>query len=85
MAKVIFKKSALKALRKMPAGVRERMLQALDEIAEDPSAGHGDWKRLKGSPYWRLRVGSWRAICALGQDEIVLLVLKVGVRGDVYK
>jgi len=43
------------------------------------------WKRLQGSEFWRLRVGDWRAICDLREGELVLLVLKIGPRGDVYK
>ena len=45
----------------------------------------GDWGPLSGSPYWRLRIGDYRAICAIEKDELVLLVLKVGPRGGIYK
>jgi mRNA interferase RelE/StbE len=40
---------------------------------------------MNGEPYWRLRQGSYRAICSIEQGELVVLVLKVGLRGDVYK
>lgn len=79
------KKSALKALRSMPRKVAGRMLEELERIAEDPPNYSGDWKKLMGSEYWRLRIGSYRAICDLRDDELVLLVVKVGPRGDVYK
>ena len=44
-----------------------------------------DWKRLQGPSYWRLREGSFPAICEIRDDELLILVLKVGSRGDVYK
>ncbi|WP_152521750.1 type II toxin-antitoxin system RelE family toxin [Marinobacter shengliensis] len=40
---------------------------------------------MKGQPFWRLRQGSYRAICRIDNGELVVLVLKIGTRGDVYK
>jgi len=80
-----FAKSAEKVIARMPAGIARRMLEELRCIAADPAAYRGDWKPLAGSPYWRLRVGDWRAICERRDGELVLLVLKVAPRGDAYK
>jgi mRNA interferase RelE/StbE len=80
-----FKKSALKALRKIPRPIAQRMMSELEAIALDPENYSGDWKPMRGKPYWRLRQGGYRAICSLDNGELVLLVLKVGARGDVYK
>ena len=85
MGRVIYKKTASKAMKKMPAGIRRRLELELQAVANAPASYQGDWKRLQGSPYWRLRVGSYRAICAVDSGELVILVLKVGARGDVYK
>lgn len=81
-----FAKSAEKALARMPRGLALRMLNELKAVAANPAAYRGDWKPLAGMPDgWRLRVGDWRAICELRGDELVLRVLKVAPRGDVYK
>ena len=80
-----FAKSAAKGLASMPQGIARRMLGELKTIAADPAAYRGDWKPLQGSPFWRLRVGDWRAICEVQRGELVLLVVKVAPRGDVYK
>ena len=85
MGRVIYKKAASKAMKKMPSGIRQRLERELQAVASDPENYRGDWKRLQGSPYWRLRVGGYRAICAVDSGELVILVLKVGARGDVYK
>jgi mRNA interferase RelE/StbE len=80
-----FSKPALKVLVKMPPGIARRMRDELGNVAADPSAYRGDWKPLHGSAFWRLRVGDWRAVCDVRDGELVLLVLKIATRGDVYK
>jgi mRNA interferase RelE/StbE len=82
---VVYKKDAIKAMARMPEGIRSKMTDTLEPIAEDPKAYQGDWQHLSGSPYWRLRVGNYRAICDLQKNQLVLLVVNAGPRGDVYK
>jgi len=69
----------------MPRKTAARMVDELEQIADDPMNYSGDWKKLAGSSYWRLRVGQYRAICDLRDDNLVLLVVNTGPRGDVYK
>lgn len=60
-------------------------MSEIEEIAVDPANYADDWKRLTGSQFWRLRVGQYRTVCDLQGDDLVLLVVHVGPRGDVYK
>jgi len=77
-----YKKSALKALRKIPRPIAQRMMAELEAIALDPENYSGDWKPMRGKPYWRLMRGGYRVIFSLDSgEELVLLVLKVGARG----
>lgn len=85
MYSLCFKKSAIKALNRLPKQRARKLIAKLKAIAAGPEKYHGDWKPLKGSSYWRLRLGQYRAICMLQDDELTLLVLKIGPRGDVYK
>ena len=85
MYQVLFKKSAIKGLRRMPRKIAGRIVSELERIAARPMDYSGDWKRLRGSNYWRLRVSRYRAICELRDDELVLLVITAGARGDIYK
>ncbi len=85
MYQLVYKKSATRGLQKQPAATRARMVKALKEIADDPRSYAGDWKPLKGTPYWRLRIGRYRAICNIQKERLLMLVLKIGPRGDVYK
>ena len=85
MYELKYKKSALKSMLKLPVHMRSRIKTELVKVAVDPYSYQGDWGPLSGSPYWRLRVGGYRAICAIEKDELLLLVLKVGPRGGIYK
>ncbi len=85
MYQLVYKKSATRGLQKQPAATRARMVKALKEIAADPRGYAGDWKPLKGTSYWRLRIGRYRAICNIKEERLIILVLKIGPRGDVYK
>jgi len=58
---------------------------AMLNIAKNPAVYQGDWKRLEGTDFWRLRVGGWRAVCDVQNGELLILVLKIAPRGDVYK
>jgi mRNA interferase RelE/StbE len=85
MFAIKYSKQANKTRAKMPKGIAERIDAELESIAADPTAYQGDWKPLQGSPFWRLREGSWRAICEIINNELIIYVLKIGSRGDVYK
>jgi mRNA interferase RelE/StbE len=80
-----YSKSAAKVLAKMPKKIAVSMQGELTKIAQNPAAYRGDWKPLQGSPFWRLRSSSYRAICEIRDKELLILVLKGGSRGDVYK
>jgi len=70
---------------RMPRKAALRMFAELEQIAAGPSDCSGDWKRLTGLTYWRLRIGRYRAICDLRDAELVLLMINAGPRGEIYK
>ncbi len=80
-----YSKQAIKTKARMPKGIAAHIETELEAIASNPATYQGDWKPLQGSPFWRLRVGSYRAICQIIDDEVIIFVLKIGSRGDVYK
>ena len=61
------------------------MRDRLDQIAEDPFAENPNVTKLQNRPGYRLRVGDWRAIYDIQEGELIILVLKVGSRGDIYR
>lgn len=51
----------------------------------DPYATHHNVTKLVGRPGYRLRVGDWRVIYELQNQQLVMLVVKIGPRGEVYE
>ena len=81
-----FEASALKELKKLGPQAAREILGFLDErmgSTEDPRAFG---KPLKGDlkGLWRYRVADYRLICSIQEQRLVVLVLKVGHRRDIY-
>ncbi len=77
------KGSAAKSLNKLPEPVRKRLIEAIDRLAQDPHAGrilHGEFRGLR-----RIRVGSYRVVYNLMREQLVVLVVRIGNRKDVYR
>jgi mRNA interferase RelE/StbE len=85
MYSILLTKSAAKALRKMPRDTAQRIRERLDHIAADPYAKHPSVTRLQNRPGYRLRVGDWRVIYEIEGQELVILVLRIGSRQEVYR
>jgi len=83
--KIIFKKKAAKSLNKLPHNVVKTIRERLEAVASDPYAEHPNAKKLQGRDGYRLRVGDWRIIYEIQNEQLVILVLKVAPRGEVYK
>ena len=64
---------ARKALERLPAAGRRRVLAALDAMERDPFSG--DIVRLKAQPTaWRRRVGDWRILFDVNLEQRLVLV-----------
>ena len=74
---------AQKDIARIPRPERERILDALSALAEDPY--QQQVRRLVGRPEWRLRVGDRRALLQVDERNRVIVVTAIGPRGDVYK
>jgi mRNA interferase RelE/StbE len=85
MYKISFTKQAYKAFRRMPKNASRLIREKLEHVAADPYAQHNNVTRLQNRPGYRLRVGNWRVIYELQDDRLVVLILKIGSRGEIYR
>ena len=85
MYKIVFKKEAAKSLTKLPRNVAKTIREKLEAIAAIPYTAHPNAKKLQGRDGYRLRVGNWRVIYEIQNDQLIILVLKVAPRGEVYR
>ena len=84
MYRVVTTKSFGKALARLPLNWQKRIVAKIKEVAVDPYAPNNNLTKLQGRDGYRLRVGDWRVIYELQDDRLVMLVLDVGPRGDIY-
>ncbi|CAD6879500.1 RelE/StbE family addiction module toxin [Methylomonas albis] len=80
------KTGAAKAINKLDKPVRDRIKAFLDQLAEQDNPRIAG-KALQGklSAYWRYRVGDYRLICQIQDDELIVLVVELGHRKDIYR
>lgn len=81
MYEIILSDNARKQLSKLPQEIKNRIGQVIERIKIRP---HHFVKRLVGSPYFRLRVGDYRLILDIQQKKLIILVLEIGHRKNVY-
>ena len=80
--RIEFRPAAIRALGKLDPPVAERIRKALVLLAVDPRPPAA--RPLRGRDAWRLRVGEWRVIYSIEDDRLVVLMVSVGDRRDVY-
>jgi mRNA interferase RelE/StbE len=79
-----WKPSARKELRRLDVPVRRRILDAVESLSYEPRPAGS--VTLTGSPGWRrIRIGTYRVVYDVRDDALVVLVLRVGSRGAVYR
>ena len=84
MYRVITTKSFDKALARLSASWQKRIVAKIREVAVNPYARNNNLTKLQGRDGYRLRVGDWRVIYELQDDRLLMLVLEVGPRGEIY-
>lgn len=78
--------NAAKAINKLDKPIRERIKRFLKALAinENPrSQGKALTGRYAG--LWRYRIGDYRLICNIQDEKIIILVLAIGHRKDIYR
>ncbi len=76
--------AAVRQLRKLDPPGRRRVQAAIDLLAEDPRPP-GARPLVGGAGEWRVRTGDFRIIYDIRDGELLVLIVKVGHRRDVYE
>jgi mRNA interferase RelE/StbE len=80
--KIELRPAAVRALRKLDPPVARRVQAAIALLAEDPRPPAS--RPLRGRPAWRVRVGDYRVIYTIEDDVLLVVVVTLGHRRDIY-
>ena len=81
MYSILFSDLALKQLHKLPKEVQQRIVFTLERVRIRPEAYV---TRLVGQEGFKLRVGNYRVLMDIQHDKLLILVIKVGHRKNIY-
>jgi mRNA interferase RelE/StbE len=74
--------AAVRALGKLDPPIRRRMQGAIALLAQDPRPPAA--RALGGRPAFRVRVGDYRIIYTIADDVLLIVIVTLGHRRDVY-
>ena len=81
---VEFRPAVLKSMKRLPKREQRRIKKKIDDLAEnlpDPAT-----TKMKGNnTFHRIRAGDYRIVYEIHEDRLVILVVKIGHRKEVYK
>ena len=81
---VVIDQAAQKSMRRLPRDLQERLGRAILVLETNPRPNNS--RQLEGfRNTYRLRVGDWRIIYTVEDDRLVITVIRVGSRGDIYR
>jgi mRNA interferase RelE/StbE len=76
--------SAERQFRKLDPQARRRVQAAIELLAEQPRPA-GTKKLVGGDGEWRVRTGNYRVVYEIQDEVLVVLVIAVGHRRDIYR
>jgi mRNA interferase RelE/StbE len=82
--RIEFTAGARKGLAGLPRAAQERIAPRITALSDDPRPRGVD--RIKGEDgLYRIRVGDYRVVYAIRDDRLIVTVVRVGDRKDVYR
>jgi mRNA interferase RelE/StbE len=82
--RVEFKASALKELDALQRREQARIIPRINALANNPRP-HGSIKLQGQTDQYRIRIGNYRVVYEISDDVLLVLVVQVGHRRDVYR
>lgn len=81
--RLVFKQSVGNDLRSIPKQDVVRILERIDALAEDPRPPGSE--KLSAQARYRIRQGAYRILYEIEDGQLVIVVVKVGHRREVYR
>lgn len=81
--RIVIKKSAAKEIEKIEKKDRIRIVEKIRSLVSDPHPAGS--KKLSGQEKYKIRQGNYRILYQILNEELVIYVVKVGHRSDIYK
>ncbi|QQR79968.1 MAG: type II toxin-antitoxin system RelE/ParE family toxin [Deltaproteobacteria bacterium] len=85
MYRLQIKESALKELKKIPYRIRCQIDEKLQRLVQNPERRYLDIKKMKGHDLYRMRSGDYRIIYQKQDAQLIVLIVTVGHRKEVYR
>jgi mRNA interferase RelE/StbE len=85
MFRIEYSKGARKALKSMPRNTARLICEKIEVLAADPFAANNNVRKLSDHPGYRLRVGDWRVVYLIHDQAVLIVVVRIAPRGDVYQ
>jgi len=79
---IIFSQKAKKQLFKLEKVIQERIIAALERIRIRPEVYI---VKIIGDPGYKIRVGNYRVIMDIDRTKLLILIIKIGHRRNIYK
>ena len=83
MYELQYKKKAIKALAKINDPYYSAIITAIDELAQNPRPF--GYKKLTGRNGYRIRVGTYRIIYDIFDTNLIIEIVNIGSRGEIYE
>ena len=85
MYELKYRRQARNYLARLPLKIKSVIVNNLHELAANPNNPSLDIDILKGRKGFRLRVGQYRIIYTRQDDQLIIEVVKIRTRGDIYE
>lgn len=80
---LLIEKHALKALKKIPKPYKEKIIEVISTLKNNPKPL--DAKKLVGREGWRIRINNYRIIYIIKENISTILIINIGHRKDIYR
>jgi mRNA interferase RelE/StbE len=81
---IVFSKEASEAFSRLPSGIKRKVAERIDALAENPVPHNA--KKMQGyTALYRIRFSEWRVVYEVQDTEVLIEVLRIGHRKEVYR